>query len=234
MSTVSILSRQMQYVLLPGRMPPPKLRGYYDEAYRCWKQVWSEALLELDGSGQIYSDEFTRHDEISAVFFKDRCIGTTSFFWMDFALAPTADDSYFKIWTPKAIAELTKYDSKVLVCSYFTLHPDGRQNRLGINMKDVLMGLLVKRFLDTNAQSMTGTVRNNRGVNLSTFRHGAVILERDLKLHGVDVDLVAFYRDQAHVSEDPVIAHVVESLWKNRLSESKTSTRTHTQWPSAA
>ncbi|HEX4924439.1 MAG TPA: hypothetical protein VFV50_10145, partial [Bdellovibrionales bacterium] len=204
------------------------------EAYRCWKEVWSEALLELDGSDKIHSDEFTRHDEVSAVFLKNKCIGTTSFCWMDFGLSPTKDDSYFKIWTPKAIEALTKYDSKVLVCSFFTLHPDGRQGKLGINMKDVLMGLLVKRFLDSGAKSMTGTVRNNRGVNLSTYRHGAEVLERDLKLHGVDVDLVAFYQDTAHVSQDPIIAHVVESLWNKRLTYADKATRLQARLPRAA
>jgi hypothetical protein len=218
MTAVSILSRQLTYVLLPGKLPPPHLVAHYEAAYKCWKDVWSETFLELDGNSKLASNDFTRQDEVSALFHGDKCLGVTFFNWIDFASQVAKEDSYFEVWSPKAISELTKFDSRVLVCSNFTLHPDGRRNALGVSMKDVLMGLLVKRFLDSGANSMTGTVRNNRGVNVCTYRHGAVALERDFKLHGVEVDLVAFYRDTAKLSDDPMISNLVDALWERRVT----------------
>jgi hypothetical protein len=223
MNTTSILSRQMTYALLPGKFPPMHLNSLYEKAYECWKDVWREAFQELEGNPTVYSNDFTRQDEVSALYYKDTCIGTTFFNWLDLNSPPSRDDEYFKVWTPKALSELTRHGSRILVCSYFTLHPNGRRNSLGVSLKDVLMGLLVKRFLDTDAPAMTGTVRNNRGVNVCTYRHGAVPLELNLKLHGVDVDLIAFYRDTAKVGDDPIVSDLVESLWNRRITSDRFS-----------
>jgi hypothetical protein len=65
---------------------------------------------------------------------------------------------------------------------------------------------------------MTGTGRNNRGVNTICYRHGATPLEKDLILHGVQVDLLAFYRESVHLSPDPAISSLVQELWANRLA----------------
>jgi len=214
---------RMRLILMPGKSPPPHLDEYYLKAYECWRQVWKDTFVELNGNDQIYSDDFVRQDEVCAIFLDDICLATTFFNWVDFRFPTAQDDSYFKVWTIDAIAKLTKHNPVVLVCSYFTLNLKCRRGALGLNMKEILLSAIVRRFQDTDVRSMTGTVRNNRGVNTVCYRHGAEPLEKDLTLHGVEVDLLAFYQETVSLSSDPVVAKVVNHMWDRRITSKDVS-----------
>jgi hypothetical protein len=136
---------------------------------------------------------------------------------LDMSQQSGLEDSYFKVWPETAISALTEYGKKIIVCSYFTLHKNYRKNSHGINMKDVVMGLIVQRYLDSGAPGMTGTMRNNRGMNDCTYRFGAKPLLKDLIHHGVAVDLVGFFRNGVHECEDSQVNGVVLQLWTNRI-----------------
>jgi hypothetical protein len=43
-------------------------------AYECWSQVWKQTFTELEGRSVLHSDDFTRQDEIGALFHGYECI----------------------------------------------------------------------------------------------------------------------------------------------------------------
>jgi hypothetical protein len=57
------------------------------------------------------------------------------------------------------------------------------------------MGLVVERFLMSDAQTLLGTMRADRGMTRLTDRVGFRRLKERVIHHGVEVDLVAFYRN---------------------------------------
>jgi hypothetical protein len=163
------------------------------EAYRCWSEVWRQTFLELDNQPSLPSDDFTRQDEVGALFHNYECIGLSFFRWVDLSSPLDRDDSYFAVWPEAARAAATKDGSRVCVSSSFTIAAPWRRAS-GCSLKDVLVALIIERFLLSDADVLVGTVRNNRGVNLVVYRNGFQPIHHNAILHGVEVDLTAFYR----------------------------------------
>jgi hypothetical protein len=215
----NINPNDLKYVLLPGRHQngAQKHRLYYNAAYNLWKNVWSETLHELDNLSTLYSDDFTRQDEIGAVFYRAKCVMLTFFRIVDLGVSSDREDSYFKVWPEQALNELTQYGSRIMIGSTITIDESVRGEKLGISAKDLLLGLVIKRFLDSPADAMTGTMRNNRGMNGCAFRHGAQLIKPELIQHGVEVDLVGFYRNSVKPCGIEAVDDLVNRMWRNRL-----------------
>ncbi len=185
-----------------------------------WKATWQETLFELDGNDYIPSDDFTRNDEIGALFYKDQPASLAFFTAFDMSHQVWRDDSFVKAWPKETLAMLSERfpGQNVLVCSYFTVAPKWRKSNAEISIKALQMGMVVKHFLGSGCESMLGAVRNNKGMNKATFEAGAEPLVQNQKLHGVDVDLVLFERQKLLYREIPKIESVVEKLWQERAS----------------
>lgn len=210
--------RQLQYVLLPGRRPPKELSHYHEIAYQSWKEVWVEAYVELGERRKLHSDAFSRQDEVGALFFQDKCVALCFFNYVDLNQEFYLDDSYYGNWTDKAIQELTAHGSQVISCSNFTVHPSVRRNALGFSMKDLLMGLLTRRFLYSSRPAMTGAMRKDRSMHNCTIRWGAKLVEENQPSgHGDLVDLVAFFKEEVGQASNNDLYWLAEKLWKERI-----------------
>ena len=208
----------LKLVILPGKNPPGSLAKHYNAAYECWKSTWQEAALELtDIPRTLDSNEFIRQDEVMAVFDNDKC--TSLGFWteIDFNYLASRQDSYFRSWTPKTLEKLTRDGSLVGKYSYLTVAKDYRKTMsdFGFSFKDLQIGVFARRFLESAAVSMTGTTRNNKGVNQVCARGGAMLIESNLVQHGVGIDLMVWYRDIAKPHSS--VADLVEFLWTTRF-----------------
>jgi hypothetical protein len=163
------------------------------EAYRCWSEVWTQTFAELDDAQGLASDDFTRQDEIAALFHEWECVGTTSLRFVDVSNAIFRDDSYFNVWPHEVLAAASARGPRICIASSFTVSPHWRRAR-GARIRDVLGALAVERFLKSDADALIGTVRNDVGMNAFTYKLGCHALARKLTLHGVDVDLIVFFR----------------------------------------
>src|SRR5215510_8573526 len=66
----AIAAQQLQYHLfIPRKTRDPVLNG----AYELWRDVWQSTFLEADGVADLYSDEFTRQDEIGVLTVGAQC-----------------------------------------------------------------------------------------------------------------------------------------------------------------
>jgi hypothetical protein len=212
----SAFLRTLRVVILPGVKPAANQIADYESAYAMWKLVWSQTFRELDGTEIIYSDEFTRQDEIICIFQRQVCLAMGVMRWTNYKLPTIREDSYFKMWPREALEALGAKGNQVIICSNLTVHPLGRGNKLGLPLKDVMVGLLVERLKESGADAMTGTMRADRGMHKTTYQFGATLLAPNLVHHNVPVDLVAFFPDQMAASQDPVVASSVEFLWNSK------------------
>ncbi len=178
-------------------------------AFRCWKQVWAETLKELDGIAYLPSDDFTRQDEVGALFSGDRCVGLSCYRWVDLSLPFAREDSYFTAWPSDALDALVAHGPRVCIGSQISVPREFRGRFDGTAVKDLLLAFAVKRFLASDADVMTGTMRNNRNMNTLGYRLGGQPLVEDAELHGVKVDLLAFYRSTL----TPTWTDVETSVW---------------------
>jgi hypothetical protein len=220
-------------MVFSGRSPQAALEKFYIPAYKTWSDTWKDAFRELDGNDTLFSDDFTRQHEIGALFHNEDCIALSFFNPQDFRLETSRLDSYFKPWTELIFQKfLNQGEWDCLVSSYFTVHKDWRKSQENISVKDILSGLAIERFLLTNHHFMVGTLRNNRGMNELGYRFGAEPIMKNLKHHGVEVDVVSFYRDKVHTDHDAKIYECIAAAmengnlsqqWSNRKKQKQTA-----------
>jgi hypothetical protein len=207
---------RLRYALLhPAALGPDR-----DLAYATWRRVWSETFDVLDGVRGLFSDDFTRQDEIGALFHDGECVGMTAFRWVDLAHTPAQEDSYFKPWPPHARSALLGLGRRVCIGSYLTVEQAWRGPCGPLSVKELLLAMAVERFLASDADVMAGTLRADRGMNGLGYRLGARPLACDVPHHGVGVDLVAFGRDARDAFQlTPLVEETVTALVTHALEE---------------
>ena len=213
-----IKPNDFRYVLLPGTLPEPKHKDTYMHVYDIWKEVWVNAFQELKVDKPFYSDSFTRQDYIGALFYKNRCFAMAFYRWTDASRADFVTDSYFYNWNDDHRKHLRSRGDKIIVCSYFTVHPNGRGSVLGLSGKDLLMGMITKTFMNSGADAMTGAVRINKGVNTAGEKWGTTLIAGHVDSgYDADVDLIGFFKDTIAVHPANELSDLTEFLWSNSM-----------------
>jgi hypothetical protein len=209
---------ELSYHLLSPKNAGPADVLLLGEAYRCWGEVWKDAFRELDNLQDLRSDDFSRQDEVGALFHGYECIGLSFFRWADLQSPVVRADSYFAPWPATAIDKAAVHGTSGCISSYFTIAAPWRRAS-GCSLKDVLVSLIIERFLVSDADVLVGTLRNNRGINSMCYRNGFQSIEKDLVFHGVDVDLTAFYRATCvRPPTSDVDERIVQSIRPQHLS----------------
>lgn len=198
-------------LLRPGAAGPADV-PLLGEAYRCWAEVWRETFAALEGRSEVPSDDFTRQDEIGALFHGYECVALSFYRWVDLSSIIIRDDSYFSVWPREICDAACAHGTRICVSSNFTISAAFRRAE-GCSLKDVLGALVVERFLVSDADTLVGTMRRDRGMSRLTDRLGFTRLMEGVTHHGVDVDLVAFYRDCcARIANSQVDESIVHAL----------------------
>lgn len=212
---------ELQLILLPGKCPPQEYLEYYLKAYHCWREVWEDAYKkELHQDKFLVSDDFTRQDEILALFHKGECTGMIFLKYVEATEDPVIQDSYFKVWPEIAFRKLCSQGPKVIVSSQFTVHFKYRKNNSGIPWKDLLMALIMERFRHSDQHAMTGTMRLVKNMGETTYKGGAVPLVRNIAYSSEEdrVDLVAAFQDTVTDYQSPGIPELVNIIFPRAIA----------------
>jgi hypothetical protein len=210
--------QELQYYVIPGEKIAPEYRSVHQEAYRMWKTVWSQTLLEVDGDGRVYSDHFSRQTNIGALFRAGECVAMTVQHEVDFNDPTAADDSYFQAWPQRALDELVRDGKRVLICSHLTVAPGHRgEVAPGLTYKLLIVDLAVKLLLNSDCNVMTGTMRKVKGAHKTAFQTGASLILEDVIQHGETADLVGFYKNTILANQNLVKSVWTDSLWRQRM-----------------
>lgn len=209
----------LRLVLLPLRAPVPAFADKYRAAQACWEDVWL-GLYDRHGVEQpLFLDHLLRQDEAACLFVGDRCLGMILFRTLDFTVMDYGRDSYFKEWEPADRTMLLRHGSKVFLTTFLTVHPDFRNFSREFKFKEVLLNIMIKRFLASDADVISGVTRRDRGINDESFKLGATLVREDVPYMGdrFRVDLVAFYRSEARESTNLDVRRLCHRLWAERI-----------------
>ncbi len=188
--------------LLKGNLKnnPEELHEAYKKTFKCWHETWDDYFNnEYKFNMRLNSNEFTRQDEVLGLFYQGECFAVTFFKEVNWSDETAALDAYFNTWTPEAIAGLRARGDNVLICSQFTVAKKYRQQKTDIPWKYILSGFNMKRFLESSANSMTGTMRVSKGMGRMSVEAGATPLAQNVPCpdhEGEAVDLVAFFHKE--------------------------------------
>ena len=215
------MGHDITYILCPGRFPDKRHAETYLNIYQCWHDVWLATFQELDQISTLASDPFTRQDFIGAIMVDGQCKAMALYRYADAKMPTTKEDSYFANWSELHQRKLAQKGPRILVCSYFTIHPSARKEVLGFAMRDLLIGLTATVALHSQADVMTSAARKNRGVERLTYAWGASPIAFDIPSghgEGVNVDLAGFYKSEVlDARKNHEITHVIDQLWDEKL-----------------
>lgn len=204
----------IELILLPGRCPPPDLLQKYNEAYRCWRDVWVQYQVEMGQDKYLHSDSFTRQEEIMAIFYKNECAALIFCREIDFKEIPSIHDSYFEVWPELAIHKLRKHGDRILIFSQFTLQSKFRKAYLGLSWKDLLVGLCYERFVRSDCHAGATAARVQKHMEEAVYKVNGTPLFKNLPFHETQsVDLVGFYHSEVCPSKVEGIAPLAESIF---------------------
>lgn len=208
--------------LKPGHIATIEQANALKGAYQTWNQVWSDTISELGAKQDLFSDAFTRQDEILSLFHGSKCLGMLLLRWMDFESFDYSTDSYFKSWDKEALGRLIANGPRIMVSSYLTVHPAYRSRETGLHFRDIILDLMVQRFLDSNGDTIAGITRREKKVHTTCYALGAEMIREDIPYFSNEdrVDLLGFPRRQARVLKDEIIRNWSDTLY-NESKESK-------------
>jgi hypothetical protein len=206
---------QLEYYLFnPRRARDPLLDG----AYRLWRDVWQSTWQEAKVSTPMYSDEFTRQDEVAVMAMGGSCIAVTCLRWLDLTRESAREDSYFKHWPQEAIAKL----GARLVCvgSNTAIDPAWRralvEPRSGesgeaVRLSFASLALSARRFVASSADCLIALTRNDRSIDRILLALGSGAPLARIKICGNDTDVICLERHNT-TTEAPVVG----DLWQRR------------------
>lgn len=167
-----------------------------NDCYRLWKKVWGQTFFELDGAKNIFSDDFSRQDEMISLNYKERSVALIMHRYCDFSKKHYFDDSYFKIWSAQALEKLLIQGERIVIGSQITIDPEFRKtNFLEAPVKELIVykSLSHLKAQANSIDAITGVMRADKGMNNLFYKSSAMCLDAGLEYHNVAVDLMAFY-----------------------------------------
>lgn len=211
----------LQLVLCPVRDPEAKYRHLYQKIYDCWNQVWAEAYNEANfkkRSDNLKSDAFTRQDFATAIFHKDECVAVILYRHVDMSLQSTQDDSFFSQWNEIHRKSLSKIGRRFVVAANLAVPPAFRSKNFDFSFKELAVGLIAEIALQSKADGAIATPRRDRNVHGTCYAWGATPIAQDIPWGcGIQIDLVAFCKEQVAQRRDHALLPLLDELWQNKI-----------------
>lgn len=165
---------------------PGVYHRHCQSAYALWKHQWVDTFKDLDKSKTLLSDDFIER-ELCGLFDGEKAIGFMLCKFMDLRLNSTIDTLYFKNYPENLISRNKVLKDRLMVMSYMTLDPAWRKSTTNYSISELLIGFMILRLNNSNADRAVGYFRNNRSTNEIFYRHSGHFLMRD-HAYNVDVD----------------------------------------------
>jgi len=188
-----------------------------DACWHLWEKVWSQTFRDLDGNGQVYSDNFSRQDEILCLRYKGSPIALVAHRYGDAKTEYLFRDSYFGCWSELAKRQLSYHGTKIAVGSHITIDVDFRKSaKSEFSAKKIIAYASLKHLRAQDVDAITGVMRADKGMHTLFYDAGAVPLQKNLIFHNVPVDVVAFFPKQIAVVIPEEYLKILEIIEKQK------------------
>lgn len=204
--------------VINGREVESSLLQDYKNIYHHWHSVWSQTFKEVSGSGMLFSDNFTRQDEIVAVMKDGKCISAVCHRLFDFRTTAPRNDSYFESWPEQAFNQLGKNGHTIVIAGQLSVDPEYRKTQSGIRMSELTTYLSLGRLQHLPISGISIAARNSRGMD-SLFRvYQPETLCEEIILHGEPTSLFGLYPPTMSSTGVPeAIRTLGDELWANAM-----------------
>jgi hypothetical protein len=215
--------KDLKLVVLNGNNPNPEHKHYYNSAFAHWHRTWEEHFKERDGISALHSDNFTRQDDLLALFWKDVCISVICYRRSNMEFKANEFDSYFSPWDKESINQLCKHSQDVIVCSQVSVEPGYNRIENTVKVTELMTFLSVHLAREAGVTAFTGTARKDKGMHNIFAKYGAQLIKSDVPLHNGFVDLMAFYPPKDDTGFNTSVVNLGYYLWRSKAGQLKNS-----------
>lgn len=214
------LLNELYFVEVPGKNPSRAFQGYYTRIYEFWHAHWLRTFGEVNGITRLHSDEFCRQSEVSALFLERDPVAVFLYDWFDLRNAAHLEHSYFSRFPDIVLETLRQMEiAEVMIINYLAVAENWRRTQNHVSLADVMMGLAVKRFVNSRFRYIVAYARNSRRTNDLMYNFGAVPVHQNLVAHREPSDFVLFDRHRLNFRVEPAVTDLIERLWSARMSD---------------
>lgn len=208
---------QLELERLHYHLVQPRSNGHVPAlvmGYTVWREGWAATFRELHGAADLFSDDFTRLDQIGVLVYEGRCVSVTGIRWLDLSLPWSVHDSYFRSW-PRHVLDALGTGLLCISCNTIVA-PEWRggtiheRDRDPMTLKDVTIRMSLRRFVESQARVFVGVARNDRNMHRVAGDLGSRRMAR-IQMHGIDSDICGWTR-----SDVVDLGPIVEELWRRR------------------
>jgi hypothetical protein len=203
---------------LPGKNCEVNHRVQYQKLFDFWYRVWQQTFTEINLSFSQFSDEFCRHEYAIALFHKEEVIACVLVDQFDLQNKVHLKHHYFANYPEEVIQNLSNraLGKPIMTVGYLTLD---KKYRKFDGLTDVVLGLAVKKFLESENHILISYTRNTRRTNDLTFRLGAKIILADVMVRGEPSDFVYFDKSSDKKFMEHSKYHIIMDIWESKFQK---------------
>jgi hypothetical protein len=211
--------KDCKYILMPARHPVKGHEKEYEAAYSVWRAAWEKFRAEVGIKDFLSSDGFLLPDEIGALFYKNECVGFSSFTHGKLTSGTMPDQAWFRSWDKNSFEDLKRISDDAIICSQFTVNPKFTGKGHIVRWKEIVFLYTFMRFDQSDAGVMAGSLNLIRGMqNACGETFGATILNGEHKFsyagHELPAQIVAYERKNIQaMKERKEIVGLCDDLW---------------------
>lgn len=198
------------------------LLPHYEKTISFWHHIIQNALREeknIDEANHLSQDIFTQNDEVVVLFDAENLIGLFMFQWIDIK---NAEEKIIlaleKRFSKKLFEQLREEKiTYVMLMGQLAVHPDWRKISIGYGISDLLIGFSLCRFLESKAETLLTTTRNNRRTNDLGYRQGAKKFADNGIVLNVPSDILCWHREDVRPIPFEELHFTMQTLWRNKI-----------------
>jgi len=217
-----------QLVIFNGREVEPKVIPYVAEGFKHWVSVWNQRFTEAGGRPLLVGDNFTRQDDIFAIFHNDKCIAMICSRFCNLSYPNIKADSYFLQWPEIAFQKLRADGDFAAIGSQISVDPDYRGLIEGQSLKNVITILSMNYLFQSGVNVVTGTMRADKNMHSMCYKLGAQKLAENIVMHAGPVELIGFYPSRFPLQLTKEEKELMNQLWSNRIGSTSIEMQTAT------
>ncbi|RYZ92077.1 MAG: hypothetical protein EOP06_05345 [Proteobacteria bacterium] len=219
--------------LLPGECAYGyKHVDFHNRVYQFWSNFWREVFIENGSPSVPDANIFYRQDVVAVITRGDEIVGTLFCKENNIASDVTCGISYFNREHLSKLVSSLRLRKIFGVATYemLTVNPKYRKKNSGISFGTILLGVIVKTFVNYRSDILIGPVRLDNGVDKLVGEFGWELISEAYQMHGTPVAISALYRDKVKNCSTQSDHELIQRLWLER-----TDLRSETvEWAAAA
>lgn len=214
---------ELNCILLPAKIEfcHDDFLEHHESIYPFWHNIITNALREEKNNhiaNSLSSEPFLENDEVVALFNKNEITGIFMFRWINMQYNVNRELHALQKRFPKNILDTLIKHRKMhlMLMGQLAVHPNWRKSTVGTGISDLLMYFAVTRFLESKADTLMTTTRNNRNTNALCYRQGGRKATSNEKVFGVESDVVLFDRTDVTSMKDEKLRTIGKQLWTEK------------------